>query len=131
MSSPLFVGVAGGTASGKSTVARKIHESLAGIPAALVDQDSYYKDLSDLSPAERKEVNFDHPDAFDVDLLLAHLRELKAGRPVKKPVYNYGTYSREPSTVIVEPGQLVLLEGILVLHMDSVRELMDVKIFVD
>ena len=82
MSSPLFVGVAGGTASGKSTVARKIHESLAGIPAALVDQDSYYKDLSDLSPAERKEVNFDHPDAFDVDLLLAHLRELVREGPV-------------------------------------------------
>jgi uridine kinase len=131
MAGPLVVGIAGGTCSGKTTVARKIHEGLAEYPVAFLDQDSYYRDLSRLSLEERRLVNFDHPDAFDTDLLVEHLRMLKAGRPVQKPIYDYVTSLRQPQRVEVRPGDLVLIEGILVLHIPSVREQLDVKIFVD
>ena len=131
MSSPLVVGIAGGTASGKTTVARKVREALQGCRVAFIDQDSYYRDLSDLPLAERREVNFDHPDAFDTDLLVQHLRELKAGRGVDKPVYNFKTSTREQRTTRVEPGDVILIEGILVLHMQPVREELAVRIYVD
>src|SRR6478672_4585448 len=127
---PLVVGIAGGTASGKTTVARKVRDALA-TRVSFIDQDSYYRDLSDMSLAERREVNFDHPDAFDTDLLVEHLRELKAGRPIQKPVYDFVTSAREKQSVTVQPGDLVLIEGILVLHMQPIRDLLDVRIFVD
>src|SRR3954447_1164183 len=129
MSLPLVVGIAGGTASGKTTVTREVREALAGARVAFIDQDSYYRDLADLSLAERREVNFDHPDAFDTDLLVHHLNELRAGRPVQKPVYNFVTSAREKQSVTVQPGDLVLIEGILVLHMQPIRDLLDVRIF--
>lgn len=131
MAAHLVVGIAGGTASGKTTVTRKIREALTGARVAFLDQDSYYRDLSHLTLPERREVNFDHPDAFDTDLLVSHLQELKAGRPVEKPVYDFVHCNRETRTVTVEPGEIVLVEGILVLHMISIRELLDVRIFVD
>lgn len=131
MQRPLVVGIAGGTASGKTTVARKLHEALAGSRVAFIDQDSYYRDLADMALEERREVNFDHPDAFDTDLLVAHLQQLKAGRGVKKPVYNFVSSTREQRTVDVEPGEVILIEGILVLHIPPVREELDVRIFVD
>jgi uridine kinase len=131
MSSPLVVGIAGGTASGKTTVARKVREALADCRVAFIDQDSYYRDLKDLPLADRREVNFDHPDAFDRDLLVQHLRELKSGRPIQKPVYDFVTSSRQPRTMGVDPGDIILIEGILVLHMKEVRDEMDVKIYVD
>ena len=128
---PLVVGLAGGTASGKTTVTRKLREALSGYRVAFIDQDAYYRDLADLSLAERRELNFDHPDAFDTELLVQHLHALKAGRPVQKPVYNFVTSTREPHQVPVEPGDLILIEGILVLHIEAIREILDVKIFVD
>src|SRR5229473_2810052 len=131
MAGPLVVGIAGGTCSGKTTVARKIHEALSECRVAFLDQDSYYRDLSELSLSDRREVNFDHPDAFDTPLLVDHLRALKAGRPVQKPVYNFVTSLRERERVEVHPGDLVLMEGILVLHIPSIREQLDVRIFVD
>ena len=131
MSPPLVVGIAGGTASGKTTVARKVRDALADCRVAFIDQDSYYRDLKDISLAERREVNFDHPDAFDRDLLVQHLRELKAGRPIQKPVYDFVTSTRQAHTVRVDPGDMILIEGILVLHMKEVRDEMDVKIYVD
>lgn len=131
MSKPLVVGIAGGTASGKTTVTRKIHEALAHSRVAFIDQDSYYKDLADLPLAERREVNFDHPDAFDTDLLVEHLRALKAGAAIQKPVYDFVSSTRSARTVTVEPGDLILIEGILVLHMEAVRSELDVRIFVD
>jgi uridine kinase len=131
MSSPLVVGIAGGTASGKTTVTRKIREALVSARVAFLDQDSYYRDLSDLTLDERMEVNFDHPDAFDTDLLVQHIQTLKAAQPVEKPVYNFVTYNREQRTSRVDPGELVLVEGILVLHMEAIRNLLDVRIFVD
>lgn len=131
MGLPLVVGIAGGTASGKTTVTRKIREALVGSRVAFIDQDSYYRDLADLSLEERREVNFDHPDAFDTDLLVSHLKSLKDGIAVDKPVYNFVTSTREPRTARVDPGDLILIEGILVLHTVPIRELLDVRIFVD
>jgi uridine kinase len=131
MSPPLVVGIAGGTASGKTTVARKVREALQGCRVAFIDQDSYYRDLKDLPLSERREVNFDHPDAFDTALLVEHLRELKAGRGVDKPVYDFKTSTREQRTTRVEPGDVILIEGILVLHMQPVREELAVRIYVD
>jgi len=131
MSSPLVVGIAGGTASGKTTVCRKVREALADCRVAFIDQDSYYRDLQDMPLEERRQVNFDHPDAFDTELLVSHLRELKAGRAVDKPVYDFRTSSRQGNTARVDPGDIILIEGILVLHMKEVRDEMDVKIYVD
>lgn len=131
MSGPLVVGIAGGTASGKTTVARKVHEALQGNRVAFIDQDAYYKDLIDLPLADRREINFDHPDAFDVELLVQQLNELKAGRAIEKPVYNFVDSIRDSRTVTVNPAGIILIEGILVLHMPQVRDLLDVKIFVD
>ena len=127
---PLVIGVAGGTASGKTTVARRIAGAL-GETCTLIDQDSYYRDLSDLTMEERAEVNFDHPDAFDVPLLVEHLQALKAGRSVEKPVYSFAAHNREARTVRVVPGRVVLLEGMLVLGIEPIRDLLDVKIYVD
>jgi uridine kinase len=128
---PIAVGIAGGTASGKTTVARKIREALAPAPLAFLDQDAYYKDLPELTLEERGEVNFDHPDAFDTELLVAHIRELKAGRGVEKPTYDFVTYTRGQHSVRVEPGEILLVEGILVLQIEAIRKELDVRIFVD
>lgn len=127
---PLVLGIAGGTASGKTTVARKIHEAFAS-RVAFIDQDSYYRPLDHLSLEERREVNFDHPDAFDSDLLVEHVKALKAGAPIEKPVYDFVSSTRQPRTVTVSPADLILIEGILVLHMEPLRQEMDVRIFVE
>lgn len=131
MSSSLIVGIAGGTASGKTTVARKVHEALTTARVAFIDQDSYYNDLSGLPLEERRQVNFDHPDAFDTQLLLHHLRMLKAGQAIEKPSYDFVTSTRTGRTITVSPADIVLIEGILVLHIEPLRELLDVRIFVD
>jgi uridine kinase len=127
----LVVGIAGGTASGKTTVARKLHVALESTGVSFIDQDSYYRDLAHLTPEERREVNFDHPDAFDVELLLAHLKALKAGQSVDKPVYDFVESTRSGRTTTVHPAELILVEGILVLHMEAVRRELDVRIFVE
>ncbi len=131
MSTSLVVGIAGGTASGKTTVARKVHEALSPSRVAFIDQDSYYKDLKDLNLEERREVNFDHPDAFDTDLLVAHLKKLKSGAAIEKPVYNFVTSTREDRVLTVNPADIILIEGIMVLHMEPVRRELDVRIFVE
>ena len=130
MPAPLVLGIAGGTASGKTTVARKIHEAFAS-RVAFIDQDSYYKPLDHLSLEERREVNFDHPDAFDSELLVAHVKALKGGASVEKPVYDFVSSTRQPRTVAVTSADLILIEGILVLHMEQLRQEMDVRIFVE
>ena len=131
MSTPLVLGIAGGTASGKTTVARKLVERLRARPVAFIDQDSYYKDLSDLSMDERREVNFDHPDAFDTELLVSQLEQLKQHKAVEKPVYSFTHSVREKRTTRIEPAELVVIEGILVLAIEPLRKLLDIKIFVD
>jgi len=131
MSTPLVVGIAGGTASGKTTVAKKILKALSDHAVAFIDQDAYYKEMADLSPEELREVNFDHPDAFDTDLMVRHISDLKAGRAIEKPVYDFVAYARRPETKLIQPADVVIIEGILVLHLAPVRELCGMKIFVD
>ena len=131
MSSPLVVGIAGGTASGKTTVARKVREALADCRVAFIDQDSYYRDLSDMTLAERREINFDHPDAFDTELLINHLEALRASESIEQPIYDYPTHSRRAETIHVEPRPVIIVEGILVFVNPQMRGLMDLKIFVD
>jgi uridine kinase len=128
---PLTIGIAGGTASGKTTVARRLVERLAGHPVAFLDQDSYYRDLSLVPREERGTFNFDHPDAFDTGLFVHHLGELQAGRAIDKPIYSFTSHSRTEESVRVTPGDAVIVEGILVLALEAVRELLDVKVFVD
>ena len=128
---PVVVGVAGGTGSGKTTVAREILRRAGTNQISLIQHDAYYKDLSALPVAQRAMQNFDHPDALDNDLLIAHLKELKAGRPVEVPVYDFTTHARTKQTLRVEPHRVILLEGILIFSDETLRDLMDVRIYVD
>ncbi len=127
----LIIGIAGGSGSGKTTVVKSITGHLKE-QVTVIPQDSYYKDSSDLSEAEKRVHNFDHPDAIDFELLTQHLRELKAGRSIEQPVYSYVTCSRSKTeTVHVEPSDVIIVEGILIFTCKELREQMDIKIFVD
>jgi uridine kinase len=128
---PVVIGVAGGTGSGKTTVAREILRRAGTDLISLIQHDAYYKDLSGLPVPQRDMRNFDHPDALDNDLLIVHLKDLKAGRPVDIPVYDFTTHTRTAGTRRVEPHRVVLLEGILIFADEALRRLMDVKIYVD
>jgi len=127
----LIIGIAGGTGSGKTTVVRKIVESLPEGSVAVIPQDSYYNDQSDLPLEVRKKTNFDHPDAFEWPLLAHQIEELKAGRAVEQPTYSYLTCTRLAETVHVEPRDVVIVEGIMTLYDKELRDQMDLKIFVD
>jgi uridine kinase len=128
---PLFIGIAGGTGSGKSTVARKIAEGLPSDQVGVIDHDSYYRDHSDLPPEARNKLNYDHPDALDNDLLVQHLEELRAGRGVDVPNYDFKTHARLSQRRRLEPTRIIIVEGILVFVEERVRKLLDVKVFVD
>ncbi len=127
----IIVGIAGGTGSGKTTIARRIVEALPPGTAILLDHDSYYKDLSHLPLEERAKQNFDHPNALDNALLIHHLKELRAGRGIQKPRYDFKTHARLPQTEWVEWAPVVVLEGILILADPEIRALLDMKVFVD
>lgn len=127
----LVIGVAGGTGSGKTTVAKKIASHFRSDEVVLFDQDSYYNDLSHLPLSERRKNNYDHPDAFDTDLLEQHLMLLRSEQAIQKPVYSYALHCRTRKTVEIAPAPIILLEGILVLGERRLRNLMDIKIFVD
>ncbi len=126
-----MIGLAGGTGSGKTTIAQRIAAGLAAEHVALVEHDSYYHDLSHLSDEQRSVVNFDHPDALDTDLLVEHLTCLRSGQPVDMPRYDFGRHVRRRETRTLTPCPLVLVEGILVLADARLRALFDLKIFVD
>jgi uridine kinase len=128
---PIIVGVAGGTASGKTTVVRRIVESLGDAQVTLIEHDRYYRDRSTLRLEERAALNYDHPDALETDLLVQHVRELRAGRSVQVPVYDITQYVRKAVTETVHPGKAVIIEGILIFTDAELRSLMDVKVFVD
>lgn len=128
---PLIIGIAGGSGCGKTTVARNICQELKGKKAVIIPQDSYYVDLAHLSLEERKEFNFDHPKAFDHRLLLCHLKDLITGKAIQMPVYSFQTYNREKETVHVLPAEIIILEGILVLEEKEIRDMLDIKIYVD
>ncbi len=126
----LTIGIAGGTGSGKSTVARIIRDSF-GEDVALLKCDDYYKAHHELSLEERSKMNYDHPDAFDTGLMVEHIRALKGGEAVDSPVYDFSVHDRSEETRRIEPGRVLLVDGIMVLALSEVRELMDIKIFVD
>jgi uridine kinase len=128
---PFLIGIAGGTGSGKTTVARRIFESLHLDSAAFLDHDAYYRELGHLSLEERKQINFDHPDSLDNDLFIQHLQMLMAGEPVEKPVYNFTAHTRAARTIRVEPRHVVLVDGILLFAEPRLRDMFDLKIFVD
>lgn len=127
----LIIGIAGGTGSGKTTVVKKIISSLPKDQVAVIPQDSYYWDSSHVPVEERSKINFDEPAAIEWPLLVKHLNELKQGKAVEVPTYSYLTCTRQPETVRVEPCKVVIVEGILVLNDGYLRDMMDVKVFVD
>lgn len=127
----LVIGIAGGTGSGKTTVVRKIIESLPDGEVAVLSQDSYYKDNSHLPLEKRQEINFDHPKALEFDLIVEHIKELRKGNSIEEPIYSYLTCTRAKETVTVYPKDVLILEGILILTHKELRDLFDIKVFVD
>ena len=127
----IIIGIAGGTGSGKSTVAKEILSQLPDGDIAFLPQDSYYKDSSHLPMDKRIEINFDHPDSIEFDLLISHIKELKKGNSVQQPIYSYITCSRAEETVLIKPAKIIVVEGILIFTDKELRKLMDLKIFVD
>lgn len=127
----IIIGIAGGTGSGKTTVVKRIIESLSADEAAVLPLDSYYKDSSMVPVEERQNINFDHPNAFDWELLSKHIAMLRKGQPIEQPVYSYLTCTRQPETVHVEPRKVVIIEGILALSDRKLCKQMDLRIFVD
>ena len=128
---PLIIGVAGGTGSGKSTVARNVAGALGDASVAFIDMDAYYVDYAHLPFEQRKAVNWDHPDAFDWDLLVRQLTDLSQGRAIEKPVYDFHNHVRSPSVVQIPPADVIVIDGILLFVDARVRDLCDVKVFVD
>src|SRR5262249_17470240 len=127
----LVVGVAGGTGAGKTTVARAIMGAVGPERVAVLPEDAYYREYVHLSEPERKRINWDPPDAIEVDLLLDHIRRLVGGQPVERPVYDFAAYARRAETIHVAPRPVVLVEGILIYVDERLRDLCDVKVFVD
>lgn len=130
-STPFFIGVAGGTGSGKTTVSKRIREMVGNEHIAYIQHDDYYYDHSHLTVEERALVNYDHPDSLQTSLLVAHLRMLRAGQPVEVPIYDFSTHSRTRETQLVQPARIVLVEGILIFVEKELRELLDMRIYVD
>jgi len=127
---PVIIGVAGGTGSGKTTVALRVQEAAPGKTVQIIHHDSYYRDNAHLSLKDRAKINYDHPNAFETELLVKHLKMLKDGQAVDVPVYDYTTHSRRPETRRVEPADIIFVEGILVLEAEPLRELMDIRLYV-
>lgn len=126
-----IIGIAGGTGSGKTTVVRKIIEALPPGCVSVIPQDSYYNDNTHLAMEDRRKINFDHPDAFDWNLLTEHIQKLRQGKAIEQPTYSYLVCNRLEETIHVEPCEVVIIEGIMALWKKELRELMDLKIFVD
>lgn len=127
----MIMGISGGTGSGKTTFAQKIISSVARDDVVYLQQDSYYRNLGDMPLDLKHRVNYDHPDAFDTELLITHLEALRAGENIEQPIYDYGTHSRRAETIRVKPRPMIIIEGILVFVHWQLRSLMDLKVFVD
>ena len=128
---PLVIGIAGGSGSGKTTVAQGILQRVGPDRIAFIQHDSYYKDLSGLPPTQRSEINFDHPNSLETELLIQHLASLRDGKAVEVPIYDFSTDSRTGRTFTIEPRRVIIVEGILIFTEAKLREMFDVKIFVD
>src|ERR1019366_456742 len=131
VSKPLIIGVAGGSGSGKSTVAKNVADALGSLSVAFIDMDAYYRNFTELPLEVRRRVNWDHPDAFDYDLLTEHLSKLASRHTIDKPVYDFVTHLRSDHTASVEPSDVIVVDGILLFVDERVRDLCDVKVFVD
>jgi len=131
MSQNILIGMAGGTGSGKTTIMKAIRARFGTDQMTVIEQDFYYKPHDHLTVQQRAKINFDHPSAFDNDLLVSHVDALLAGQSIEKPLYNFVTHARLPETILVAPSRVIILEGILVLESPRLRERMDIKIFVD
>jgi len=131
VSRPFVVGIAGGTGSGKTTVAHKLASAMPAGRCVTIEHDAYYRDQGHLSPEERAKINYDHPGSLESSLLVEHLRELRGGRAVAVPVYDFATHTRRRETRTVEPARVIVVEGILVFTELELRDQMDIKIFVD
>lgn len=131
MNKPLLIGITGGTGSGKSTVSKEILKSIHEKNVVTIEQDSYYKNQSHLSFEERVKTNYDHPFAFDNDLLINHLKDLLNNKVIEKPIYDFERHTRKEETITVHPKKIIILEGILILNNEDIRNLCDIKIFVD
>jgi uridine kinase len=128
---PFVLGIAGGSGSGKSTIARALLDALAPGAGVLIEQDHYYRSQSHLGIEERQAVNYDHPDALEVELLAAHIDELRAGHAIERPTYDFAIHDRAPRGVMIEPARVIVVEGILVLFEPRLRQRFDAKLFVD
>ena len=128
---PVIIGIAGGTGSGKTTVAHRVREAAPGKTVLIIHHDSYYYDHAHLSLEQRAKINYDHPEAFETELLVRHLEALRRGEAIEVPLYDYATHSRRPETNRLEPADIVFVEGILVLEDERLREMMDIRIYVD
>lgn len=128
---PIIIGVTGGSGSGKTSVSHAIFDQLHGHSILMLEQDSYYRDQSDMTMEQRAAVNYDHPDAFDTELLISQLSELSNWQPIDKPVYDYTVFTRSDRTEHVKPKEVIILEGIFVLSDPRLRDLLDIKVFVD
>jgi len=126
----LIIGIAGGTGSGKTTVVKKIKQNFPNEEIAVLSQDSYYKDNSHLPIEERQQINFDHPQALEFDLIIKHIQQLKEGKSIEEPIYSYLTCTRSEKTIKVKPKEVIILEGILILTNPKLRDLFDIKVFV-
>jgi uridine kinase len=129
--SPFTIAVAGGTGSGKTTVSRAILERVGNDHIAYIPHDAYYKDLRHLPDSQRREINFDHPNSLDTELMIEHIRQLQAWQPVEVPIYDFAHDRRTAQTITVNPNPIILVEGILIFTEPKLRELFDIKIFVD
>ena len=128
---PLTIGIAGGTGSGKTTIANVILSRVGTQYITYLPHDAYYKDLQDLPIAQREIINFDHPDSLDTELMIEHIKQLKRWEPIKLPVYDFKTHTRTPRSLTVQPQSVIIIEGILIFAEQALREQFDVKIFVD
>lgn len=127
----IVIGIAGGTGSGKSTLANKLLEKFGEEEVSILRHDNYYKANDDLEFSEREKLNYDHPDAFESELLCKHLRELKEGKAIEMPVYDFTIHSRSDKKILVKPAPAIVVEGILIFSEPELRDLMDIKVFVD
>ncbi len=131
ISKTTIIGVAGGTASGKTTLVRKLQEVFVEEDVLTLCHDFYYKEHSELPLEERAKLNYDHPNAFDTDMMIAHIKALKAGETIERPVYSFSEHNRLQQTITVKPAKVIILDGILILENKELRELMDMMIYVD
>ena len=128
---PLVIGVAGGSGSGKTTVVRRIVDAVDNSRVTVLDHDRYYRDRNDLRLEERAALNYDHPDSLETDLMVRHVNDLREGRAIEAPVYDFARHARKDATEAIEPGRAMIVEGILIYTDSALRKLMDVKVFVD